>query len=191
MPRQEPVVRPDAEEVENALPLEARVPEAMHASPSDLPHDAPIRWWRPGWADVREFVGWRCWLLAPAVLFVLLFAGAIFNRGMRSVLLLLGAKVLVFSVACAVALAGYVMRRAARARREPFCIHCGYNLSGLPDHHRCPECGAAYSWKVIAEYRRDPQWFIERHAAARDLPAAPQPLEAGRIGRAPRSRDGT
>ena len=54
-----------------------------------------------------------------------------------------------------ISLAGYGLRRAAQARREPFCIFCGYNLTGLPDHYRCPECGRPYTWQMIEEYRAD------------------------------------
>ena len=43
--------------------------------------------------------------------------------------------------------------------QEPFCIHCGYDLTGLPDHHTCPECGRPYTFATINEYRRDPHWF--------------------------------
>ncbi|MCG3138559.1 MAG: hypothetical protein HJJLKODD_02424 [Phycisphaerae bacterium] len=25
-----------------------------------------------------------------------------------------------------------------------FCLHCGYDLSSLPDEHHCPECGEKY-----------------------------------------------
>lgn len=38
----------------------------------------------------------------------------------------------------------------------PFCIHCGYNLRGLPDNHRCPECGVCYSLEECRRYRKDP-----------------------------------
>jgi len=92
--------------------------------------------------------------------------------------------------ALAITLTGYVIRRAVRARREPFCIHCGYNLSGLPDNYRCPECGRPYTWRLIAEYRRDPRWFIERYKARQKLPPAGPTLPAGPSAK-PRRRDGT
>lgn len=34
-------------------------------------------------------------------------------------------------------------RRARRARYE-LCTNCLYPLDGLPDQHRCPECGVEY-----------------------------------------------
>jgi len=106
-------------------------------------------------------------------------------------LLVVGVKMFVTTAAIAIALAGYVIRRAIQARKEPFCIFCGYNLTGLPDGHRCPECGRSISWAVIAEYRRDPQWFIERWKAHRELPPASEPFHAGVHARRKRARDGT
>jgi len=136
-------------------------------------------------------VGWRWVFLTPAVGLVLMGAAYVFYPPFRPAILILGAKLLVFVVAVALSLAGYVIRRAANVRREPFCIHCGYNLTGLPDHYRCPECGRPYSWRVIAEYRRDPQWFIERWHAQHALPPPSAPFAARRSRRRGRTRDGT
>ena len=44
----------------------------------------------------------------------------------------------------------------------PFCIHCGYCLKGLPDDHRCPECGAKYSFAECCLYLKDPVGYRER-----------------------------
>jgi hypothetical protein len=150
--------------------------------------EAEVRWWRPGWQDGWRFVGWRWVLLAPSLLLLLLLWPGL--RWLNPGFVVIGAKLLVFTGAVAVALAGYVFRRAARARTEPFCIFCGYNLTGLPDHYRCPECGRPYTWRIIAEYRRDPAWFIERYRALRQLPPADQPFAAG-PGGPRRRRDGT
>jgi predicted RNA-binding Zn-ribbon protein involved in translation (DUF1610 family) len=172
-------------------PLEAQVPPAVVATPSELragPDDA-IRWWRPGWNDAVQFVGWRWLLLSPALILLAMLVGAIFFQRWRFMLLVLGAKLMVFVGAVSLSLAGWVVRRAARARKEPFCIHCGYNLTGLPDNYRCPECGRAYNWRLIEEYRRDPQWFIDRWKMHHELPSADTPFEAGSVRRKP--RDGT
>jgi len=99
-------------------------------------------------------------------------------------------KVAMLLIASAISITGYVLNRAIRARKEPFCIFCGYSLNGLPDHYRCPECGRPYTWDQIEEYRQDPQWFIERWKARQSLPPADAPLEA-KPSRRPRSRDGT
>jgi len=33
---------------------------------------------------------------------------------------------------------------------EPYCDRCGYRLRGLPQRHRCPECGTSYDLQDAA-----------------------------------------
>lgn len=52
------------------------------------------------------------------------------------------------------------------------CRQCGYDLTGLPIRHRCPECGSRYDW--AHECRRA---FLEEHpevAMARNTPMCRQ-----------------
>lgn len=178
---------------EDARPLEAQIPPDMSATPADVRvrPDEEICWWRPGWEDVARHVGWRWVLLSPAIGLVLLYVGTWYVPLPRGVMWMLEIKLLVFVVAIAFSLAGFVVRRIIRARREPFCIYCGYNLTSLPDNYRCPECGRPYTWALIAEYRRDPQWFIERWRQRHDLPPVQAPFAAGTTQRSKRRRDGT
>lgn len=187
MPDRPPPERSDAED---ARPLEAQVPPAVVGTPSDV-RAAPdsVQWWRPSWRDGLQFVGWRWVLAVPMGVMLLVIAGAFFYPPMASLLLVLGAKGLLFAGAILLSLGGFVVRKAIKARKEPFCIHCGYNLTGLEDNRRCPECGEHYTWRVIDEYRRDPHWFIERWKLQRKLPQADEPFKAGAIRRKP--RDGT
>jgi hypothetical protein len=173
-------------------PLEAQVPETPAGTPSDVPPQpqGEIIWWKPDWQDAVRHLGYRWIYLLPAVLLLLMAAGAVFLRGFRDIFLVLGIKLFLVVVAIAASLAGHVFRCAAKARKEPFCIHCGYNLTGLPDDYRCPECGRPYTWRAIEEYRRDPQWFIERYYLQQRLPPPATPFAAG-PGRRRRSRDGT
>jgi len=169
------------------------VPPEVMASPGQVPQTASgeIDWWRPGWHDSVRFIGYRWIFLTPAVLFLVAVAWFCVNRGMRDLIFVIGAKLLMLSAAIAFALAGYVYKRAVRARSEPFCIFCGYNLTDLPDHYRCPECGSPYSLALIAEYRRDPRWFIERYNASKRLPHPDEVFAAGPVKRRRRARDGT
>jgi hypothetical protein len=157
------------------------LPPPVLASPSEIPIDPDerINWWRPTWTDAARHVGYRWIFLAPVVLFLALFVCGFIFPPLRHMFFVVELKLFVFSGAVAVSLAGYVAHRAVKARAEPFCIHCGYNLSGLPDQYRCPECGRPYTWRLIQEYRRDPQWFIERWKMRKAMPHADEPFHAG------------
>lgn len=174
-------------------PLEEQLPPEILATPSHMPAHAEIEpaWWRPGWADGAKYVGWRWIFLTPALGLLVLALAGVFTRGMGGLILVLGFKLVMLLAAISVSMGGYVVRRVMSARTEPFCIHCGYNLSGLPDNHRCPECGRQYSWRVIAEYRRDPKWFQERWKAQHALPSSAPAFEAGPVTKKPKRRDGT
>jgi hypothetical protein len=181
---------------EERRPLEAQLPPEIVATPAELRvrADEPLTWWTPGWRAVAGHVGYRWIFLLPALVVLLLLVGAVFMPVIGLAIFVAGFKFLLFAGAVAISLAGYVIRRAVKARREPFCIHCGYNLSGLPDNYRCPECGRPYTWKLIAEYRRDPHWFIERYKAHQKLPPAGPAFPAGptaAAGARRRRRDGT
>lgn len=152
--------------------------------------ETPIRWWRPGWHDVIATAGWWWILLVIAtIVLALVLAGILLITGFAFTGLLL--KPAAILVGGAVVLVGYVIRKATQARREPFCIFCGYCLAGLPDDYRCPECGRAYTWRQIDDYRRDPQWFIERWKARQNLPPPDPRVDTGPARPRRRSKDGT
>lgn len=172
-------------------PIWAVPPEESSGGVHEVPVDPerPMEWWRPGWSEVREHVGWRWVLLLPLALTLgLVFLVLIRPRYLT--FMPAAFKFALFSVALAITLAAYLFRRAAQVRLEPFCIHCGYNLTGLPDDYRCPDCGRPYKWRVIADYRRDPQWFVERWYALHKLPKPTHPFTARRT-RSKRRKDGT
>ncbi len=174
---------------ESGLIEGSTLPPRVVGSPSAmkfLPQEK-IHWWKPGWSDMRKHVGWRWVFLFPAPL---LLINLFVPLPVLGPILLAQIHFFIFMIAVGVTLAGYALRRAAHARREPFCIFCGYNLTGLPDHYRCPECGRPYTWRLIAEYRRDPSWFIERYNALKRLPPADTPFESGQV-RSKRRDDGT
>jgi hypothetical protein len=100
-------------------------------------------------------------------------------------------KLEVFAVALPITLAIGASKNIVARRKEPFCIHCGYELTGLPDHHNCPECGRPFCFAIIDEYRRDPHWFIERYNKRHEIPRADVPFQAGAVRSKRKSRDGT
>lgn len=138
--------------------------------PLDDESDEPIHWWRPDWTTVLKSVGTAWFVLLALMGAVLLLAAWGTLLPVDIALRLLFMKLAFLIGACMIALSLYLFRLAMRARRDPFCIFCGYNLSGLPDNHRCPECGRSYTFAMIEQYREDPAWFAARWKARQQLP---------------------
>jgi hypothetical protein len=172
-----------------ALPLDT------HGSPVDVSPGpaADDLWWKPGWPDIIRSVGWHWILVLPAAGVIALCVMGFFRPHYLGLFWWLGFKGLVWALAIPVMLLADVARRATGARKEPFCIHCGYTLTGLPNQGLCPECGSVYSPAMIDEYRRDPKWFIQRFKAQKNLPKQDVPLPPVSFvgGKRRRSRDGT
>jgi hypothetical protein len=155
--------------------------------------DAEDLWWKPGWRDVLLAVGWRWVLVVPAVGVVGLIGLVFFQPRYFGMFWWFGFKGIIWALAVPVVLLADVVRRATSARKDPFCIHCGYALTGLAEQGRCPECGSGYSRQLIEEYRRYPAWFIQRHKAQKNLPRQEASLPAAVLlgVKRKRSRDGT
>ena len=174
-------------------PPHQEIPPSTVATPHDLPSDLGdnVPFWHPTLAESLKYLGFRWLLVLPAAaLLAAIIFGICFDHRYLSVLWMIGPKWLIIAVALPLAAIGKMLRAAVRQRPDPFCIHCGYSLIGLPDNHRCPECGRTFSLSVIEEYRRDSHWFIQRYKMRHDLPATAAPFAAGAVQRK-RSRDGT
>ena len=169
------------------------VPPAVIASPAEAPwlHEPNITFWRPSVGDMARYVGWRWILFLPLVILLVLVALIPFRIELIQFLFMGGAKLAIFAIALPIVLAGAVIKDAISGKNHPFCIHCGYDLTNLPDFHNCPECGRFYSLALNAEYRRDPHWFIERCRLHKDLPQMPAGFAAGPTSTKRKSRDGT
>jgi predicted RNA-binding Zn-ribbon protein involved in translation (DUF1610 family) len=119
--------------------------------------------------------------MAEAVALVLTLAAisAAFSSG--PTVLVLGAAVAAVGVA---AISGIMLRRKSQrlialvhANAFEHCLHCGYQLTGLPASHRCPECGADYElddvrekWRMyLAELARNDPYVL--HSLRRNLRA--------------------
>jgi hypothetical protein len=160
-------------------------------SASPLPFDdSEGPWWFPGWWEIAKLLGWR-WIFAfPLLIVIALLALALMDWRFLNFFIIIGLKTLIFLIAVPIAVLASMMRSAVQMRKEPFCIHCGYGLEGLPVKYRCPECGRNYSFALVHEYRRNPHWFIERAKSARCLPVTHAPFAAGSV-LSPKSTDGT
>jgi hypothetical protein len=156
------------------------VPPETVASPTQIRgNDGEVPWWTPGWKDLARHLGWK-WIFAlPAVVILGLAAGSLWSGQFLYPLWFIGMKVAAVCLLIPFLLLLEMGRLAINARKEPFCIHCGYGLTGLPDNHACPECGREYSFGLIEEYRRDPNWFKERYRMRHEIPRSDQPFHAG------------
>jgi hypothetical protein len=169
------------------------VPPTSTASPSDMDHPSygdDVPFWKPDFADIVKHLGWRWILFLPAFLIIAALVALPWTYQYSGVLLIGGGKLLVLGIGIAITTAGTAIRSAVKQRTGPFCIHCGYDLTGLEEGHLCPECGRPFSLKLIEEYRRDPHWFVQRYKNGKDGPMADEPFIAGAV-RRKKSRDGT
>ena len=167
-----------------APPVSVSSPHQVDAQPGE---DVP--WWRPSAGEVARHLGWRWIYFVPAAA---LIVGACFLPLYRGLLQVLPGlwKPIVIVVMLPLTAAIKSVKQIVQHRKDPFCIHCGYTLVGLPDGHRCPECGRQFSLATIDEYRRDPHWFVKRWKLMQSVPAADRAFDAGPV-RGKRSRDGT
>ena len=152
---------------EQSLPPPPIAQRPLLLSVSDIPPDpdGSLPWWKPTWRDIALRLGWRWLYVIPLLLLLLVLAWAIFARFWFLNVLLYGGKLWLWLGAAVMGAVVQAMRKGTQARREPFCIHCGYTLAGLPDHHICPECGRPYSFDLIRQYQQDPKWFVQRWEA--------------------------
>jgi hypothetical protein len=174
------------------LPLEQQLPPMPQALPGDVAFDVNAPFWRPSGVDLFRHLGWRNVFFLPAAgLFALLIYG-FFEPGLYWLFFsYLGIKFTTLAIAVPIALSGWAIGAAVKARKDPFCIHCGQCLLGLPATYICPECGRPYDLQMLDDYRRNPQWFIQRWRMRHNLP--PRDAHVSVPATAPRrkSRDGT
>jgi hypothetical protein len=157
------------------LTNQAEPPAPPHLSPIESEWDRTTPWWRPGFIATALEIGWWWLLLLPLVLLVF-FSVTPEDPLWFPVAWLGGIKTLVMIVMAPLVLRGWAFNRIVAGRSEPFCIHCGHNLAGLPDEHRCPECGRRFSLAIIQEYRRDPACFIHTQKAQLRPPKPTRPV---------------
>jgi hypothetical protein len=172
-------------------PIDIVPPSTYPVAPIDNhpSYGSDVPFWKPDLIDTMRHLGWRWIMFLPAIaLMVAIFTLPFY--GFTFALLYGGGKLLLFCFGIAATTAGKAIKDAMKQRTDPFCIHCGYDLIGLPDGHNCPECGRPFSLALIDEYRRDPNWFIQRYKLGRNQPRAQEPFLAGPV-RRKKSRDGT
>ncbi len=74
---------------------------------------------------------------------------------------------------------------------DRLCVHCGYNLRGLPLDGKCPECGEAVRRSLLGDLLKyaDPDWLDRlRFGAALKLWNILLMLTGGIVGAVPSPR---
>ena len=146
-------------------------------SPANQPADEPSPpYWQPSHGETIKLLGWRWLLVLPAVAMIALTVYGLFIGNPFLAYNMCGFGVITLVVILPAVVLGHAARTAVSMRKEPFCIHCGYDLTSMPDHYRCPECGRPYTFAQINEYRHNPWWYIQRRKIASQAPAAQVPL---------------
>ena len=124
-------------------------------------HRPKIVFWRP---TIRQVLGRAGWVWVATVLPVVLTGTMIvlgFLGGRPYALLWwVGLRLLLISLALPFLLWDHLTTKVYQTRQDPFCLHCGYTVLGLPEEGTCPECGKPYRMSVIHMFRHDPQWVI-------------------------------
>jgi hypothetical protein len=145
------------------IPPPPPIPERgeVLASPGDLAADpdGKLPFWKPGWGEIARRLGWSWLFVGPAVALIIGMMGLCVFRWWWFDLWFNFWEVWVLALVGVIGGLVGVIRHAIKGRGEPFCIHCGYNLDGLPEQHLCPECGRKYSFQLIRKYQQDPAWF--------------------------------
>jgi hypothetical protein len=172
-----------------------QVPQEPVASPAHLPthpqeNAADLPWYKPSFGESLMLLGWRWIYFLPAAGIVVLLIIFLPMRPLLIFQMLAWWKLLLIAIAVPLGIAMKAAKNTVAMRKEPFCIHCGYDLTGLPDGHNCPECGRPFNLAIVNEYRRDPDWFIQRYNQRHMVPTRDVPFAAGAV-RSRRSRDGT
>src|SRR5688572_28297809 len=110
-------------------------------SPTDIPADADgsLPWWRPTWGDVARRLGLSWLYIVPVTAMLIAIVVLCLTDFWFLNLVFSSWKIWVLLIAGVIAAIVETMRKGLRSRTEPFCIHCGYTLEGLPDQHICPE----------------------------------------------------
>ena len=138
-------------------------------TPPAGPSSLPTRYYLPTMGERLRLMGWRNVLWLPP-LAVLIWIGLSLRHGFAGLWsLAYWWKAIVFAFAIPLAAAIRTTATALSKRSDPFCIYCGYSLTGLPHppgmRFTCPECGGEVDAAESQEYARDPHWFIQRRSA--------------------------
>ncbi len=186
---------------ERLTPMGSLVPPPVLGSPADMgqaPDDAlnpehmlPLEedgpYWRPGVLGLLKVVGWRWVILGPALIVAI---GLPIEAALNLRLLPMVAgflKIWIFAVGVGVSIVLWAARNAVKARKDEFCIHCGYTLDGLGESGACPECGRPFHLSIVHEYRKDPHFFATRRKALKEARRS----VVFRAGDGPTADDGT
>jgi hypothetical protein len=129
-------------------------------SPPQSQPDVQPPFWLPSKSRAAAQFGFR-WLFLLIVFFPAAGAALVVHAHWHSVGAFIVSAAICLAMTIPVAIS-YAVKLSLKKIPHPFCIHCGHDLTGLPDNTTCPHCHRPFSLNQIDQYRLDPGSFIYR-----------------------------
>ena len=147
-----------------------------------LPPATRVRpvWWRPPWGLLLRHAGWW-WipLVGPPMIGIASLMIAILGGQPYSPLGWIGIRILTIWIIVPLIARANLNLKVMRLRADPYCLHCGYTLTGLLAQVGRPGLVRDLAGRLISEFAanlsRRMSGVVSEHGAAAELSASDWP----------------